>query len=71
MSQPEPKRPEFTIAEFRAFKLLAIVLAMIAVAIGYVSRSEAAQLLAIALAAAIMIAAPLAVRFYRRGRIRK
>jgi hypothetical protein len=67
----EPKPPSFTLAEFRAFKLLAIILALITVAIGYVSHSEAAQLLAIGLAAIIMIAAPLAVRFSRSRRVRK
>lgn len=71
MSANETKGPDFTLAEFRAFKFLAIILAVITVAIGWVARSEIAQLLAIGLAAVIMIAAPLAVRFFRRRKIKQ
>lgn len=71
MSANESKRPEFTLAEFRAFKFLAIILALITVAIGFVSHSDVAQLLAIGLAAIIMIVAPLAVLFVRRRKIGK
>jgi hypothetical protein len=66
-----PKRPDFSLAEFRAFKFLAIILAVITAAIGFVSRSEVEQLLAIGLAATIMIVAPLAVLFFRRRKIGK
>ena len=71
MNEDKPKRPDFTLAEFRAFKFLAIILAFITVAIGWVARSDVAQLLAIGLAAIIMIVAPLAVLFFRRRKIGK
>lgn len=67
----EPRKPDFTLAEFRVFKFLAIILALITVGIGYVAHSEVAQLLAIGLAAIIMVAAPLAVLLYRRRQGRK
>jgi hypothetical protein len=62
------KKIAFTPEEIRAFRYLAIILAAITAAIGVLSHSAAAQIIAIVMAATIMVAAPFAVHISRRGR---
>ena len=71
MSGELKKDVPFTLKEIRIFTALAMILAMIATAIGFVSRSEIGHLLAVAMATVMMVVVPLVIYVMRRRKSAK